>query len=493
MLDIAFNPFNDNIIASTSEDTVIRLWEIPDAGLTKNLTEPLLELIGHQRRCGFLLWHPTAENVLLSAGTDCKVFLWNVGTASIITCIELPDLIFHCSFNWNGSKLVVSCKDKKIRVFDPRTGELEQEGKGHEGAKPQKAIYLRNGKIFTTGFSRSSERQYSLRSEDILGDPIVMEIVDTSNGVLFPFYDPDTNLLYLCAKVSASLMAVHRICLIILSSISLFAQGDCTIKYYEITDEAPYVHYINTYQSSEPQRGIGHMPKRGCDIKNCEIGRFFKLHSKGLCEVISFTVPRKSDLFQEDIYPDTASSIPALTADEWASGIDREPVLISLKNGSLSSATSGAPVGSAPFKKPDAIKPANSSHTNGIGKAKPPVLEKSKLSGGSVNSKIANFQLPKESPPVTPSSLTSNNSHSYPSSNSNHTNGNSHSGQPAGAQLTDLVEELKMMKGIIIKHENRIRELEKKLVDQSNKGTNHYSKPALKGYHDSAGFLPDEV
>ena len=261
------------------------------------------------------------------------------------------------------------------------------------------------------------------------------------------------------------------------------------------------MHYINTYQSSEPQRGIGHMPKRGCDIKNCEIGRFFKLHSKGLCEVISFTVPRKSDLFQEDIYPDTASSIPALTADEWISGVDREPVLISLKNGALSSAASSAPTGGAPFKKPDAIKPANSSHSNGVAKSKPPVLEKSKPNSGAVNSKIANFQFTKESPPVTPSSLTSNNSHSYPSSNSNHTNGNSHSaghsnaggGQATGAQFTDLVEELKMMKGIIIKHENRIRELEKKLVDQSNKGTNHYSKPALKGYHDSAGFLPDEV
>lgn len=35
------------------------------------------------------------------------------------------------------------------------------------------------------------------------------------------------------------------------------------------------------------------MPKRGCDVHNNEIARLFKLHSKGLCEVISFTVPRK--------------------------------------------------------------------------------------------------------------------------------------------------------------------------------------------------------
>lgn len=40
-----------------------------------------------------------------------------------------------------------------------------QEDFGHEGAKPQKAVYLRDGLIFTTGFSRMSERQYALRVE----------------------------------------------------------------------------------------------------------------------------------------------------------------------------------------------------------------------------------------------------------------------------------------------------------------------------------------
>lgn len=269
MLDIAWCPFNDNVIASASDDAIVRLWHIPDEGIKQPLTEPLIELIGHQRRCGLLQWHPTAENVLLSAGADCTIFIWDVQSGQVLNKIEVPDLIFCCSFNWSGSRLCVASKDKKIRIYDARSGNLEIEGPGHEGAKPQRAIYLRNGLIFTTGFSRMSERQYALRSEAKLDEPIILENLDTSNGPLFPFYDPDVNLMYLCAK------------------------GDCNIRYFEITDEAPFVHYINTYQSSEPQRGIGCMPKRGCEVKNCEIGRFFKLHSKGLCEIISFTVPRK--------------------------------------------------------------------------------------------------------------------------------------------------------------------------------------------------------
>lgn len=45
------------------------------------------------------------------------------------------------------------------------------------------------------------------------------------------------------------------------------------------------------------------------------------------------TVPRKSELFQEDLYPDTVGDTSALTAEEWIEGTDAEPILISLKDG----------------------------------------------------------------------------------------------------------------------------------------------------------------
>lgn len=33
------------------------------------------------------------------------------------------------------------------------------------------------------------------------------------------------------------------------------------------------MHYLNTYSSKEPQRGMGFMPKRGLDVSKCEIAR----------------------------------------------------------------------------------------------------------------------------------------------------------------------------------------------------------------------------
>src|SRR5690606_22035064 len=73
------------------------------------------------------------NNVLLSAGADCKLIIWNVGTAEILSAISLPDLVFHVSWCWNGSRIVTTTKDKKIRIYDPKTGDMESVGGGGFG------------------------------------------------------------------------------------------------------------------------------------------------------------------------------------------------------------------------------------------------------------------------------------------------------------------------------------------------------------------------
>ncbi|XP_042647595.1 coronin-6 isoform X1 [Tyto alba] len=311
VLDIDWCPHNDNVIASASEDTTVMVWQIPDYVPVRNITEPVVTLEGHSKRVGILSWHPTARNVLLSAGCDNLVILWNVGTGEMLLVLEdmHTDLIYNVGWNRNGSLLVTTCKDKKVRIIDPRKQQVVAEkAKPHDGARPIRAIFVADGKIFTTGFSKMSERQLGLWDLKNFEEPIALQEMDTSNGVLLPFYDPDSSIVYLCGK------------------------GDSSIRYFEITDEAPYVHYLNTYSSKEPQRGMGFMPKRGLDVSKCEIARFFKLHERK-CEPIVMTVPRKSDLFQDDLYPDTPGPEPALEADEWLSGKDAEPVLISLRDG----------------------------------------------------------------------------------------------------------------------------------------------------------------
>jgi WD40 repeat protein len=67
------------------------------------------------------------QNHCSSLGGDLKVIVWNVGTASILTTIDChPESILSISWNYNGSRIVTSCKDKLFRVINPRNGEVIQ-------------------------------------------------------------------------------------------------------------------------------------------------------------------------------------------------------------------------------------------------------------------------------------------------------------------------------------------------------------------------------
>ncbi|XP_012687212.1 coronin-2A [Clupea harengus] len=330
VLDIKWNPFNDFCIASCSEDATVKIWDIPKHGILKNVTVPTKELQGHSRRVGLIEWHPTASNILFSTGYDYQVMIWNLDSQEQVmknpvrTISVHQDVVLSMSFNMDGSRLATSCKDKKIRIIDPRTGALLQESncKSH---KASKVLYLGNLKMLvSTGCSRWNHRQIALWDQEDLSVPLLQEDLDGSSGVIFPFYDPDTHMLYLAGK------------------------GDGNIRYYEISSEKPYVHFLTEYRSHLPQKGMGFMPKRGLDVCSCEVFRFYKLVTiKSIIEPLSMIVPRRSETYQEDIYPMTAGNEAALTADDWLAGMDKGPVLMSLKPGSKADSLSDLMSGKA--------------------------------------------------------------------------------------------------------------------------------------------------
>ena len=49
----------------------------------RTTTDSIVDLMKHQRRVGLVLWHPSAQNILLSAGSDNNVVIWNVGTGQV--------------------------------------------------------------------------------------------------------------------------------------------------------------------------------------------------------------------------------------------------------------------------------------------------------------------------------------------------------------------------------------------------------------------------
>jgi len=57
-------------------------------------------------------------------GSDNKIFIWNVGMGEVLCEIDFPDIPLSCSWNYDGSRFAVACKDHKLRIVDPRTGQF---------------------------------------------------------------------------------------------------------------------------------------------------------------------------------------------------------------------------------------------------------------------------------------------------------------------------------------------------------------------------------
>lgn len=74
------------------------------------------------------------------------------------------------------------------------------------------------------------------------------------------------------------------------------------------------------------------MPKRGINMHETEVMRAYKTVNDTFIEPISFIVPRKAEVFQEDIYPPTTGSKPAVSSGEWFSGKTGIPAKISMQS-----------------------------------------------------------------------------------------------------------------------------------------------------------------
>lgn len=138
---------------------------------------------------------------------------------------------------------------------------------GHQGIKGSRIVWLGDqDRLATTGFSRYSDRQLGLWDSRNLAKAIKMTTVDSSSGILMPFYDADVKMLYVAGK------------------------GDGNIRYFEYDNNELF--FLSEYKAADPQRGIAFMPKHALHVRECEVARAYKL-SNTTIEPVTFVVPRK--------------------------------------------------------------------------------------------------------------------------------------------------------------------------------------------------------
>ncbi|KAK0137010.1 Coronin-7 [Merluccius polli] len=325
--DLCWDPFDTRRLAVAGEDAKIRIWRVPEGGLTETLTEPDVILQGHTEKIYSIGFHPLASDLLVSSSYDLTVRLWDLEKgAEVMVLSGHQDQIFALAWSPDGKLLATVCKDGKVRLYDPRQSTKPvQEGPGPEGHRGARVVWVCKGKYFlVSGFDSISQRELSLYSlESLSSGPLARTNADVSPSTLIPFYDPDTSLLILTGK------------------------GDTRVCIYEIVQEQPYFLECSSFSSHEPHKGLTFLPKTACDVRDVEVARGLML-TRTTIEPLAFKVPRvKKDFFQDDLYPDTAVWWEAaLSASAWLSGSNGQHRTTSLQPKDMT------PVSKAPKEAP---------------------------------------------------------------------------------------------------------------------------------------------
>jgi WD40 repeat protein len=199
--DFEFAPFNPNLLCTASEDGLIKMWLIPEGGLTQDTEDCDGELAGHTKKLTIIKFHPSADYTLASCAADNTVKIWDVSQQTPVHSFETAQASTSLEWSANGSLLGTVTKGKQVICYDPRKEGEALSGPSHEGARQQKMVWAGdNETIITTGFSKTSERQFAVYDIKNMSEPLEMRRLDDSPGVAFPFFDADHKVFYVAGK-----------------------------------------------------------------------------------------------------------------------------------------------------------------------------------------------------------------------------------------------------------------------------------------------------
>ncbi|XP_032559819.1 coronin-7-like isoform X4 [Chiroxiphia lanceolata] len=319
--DFDFSPFDQLLLATGSADEMVKVWRLPESGQDMP-SGAGLTLGPGGAPVDVLQFHPTADGVLAS-GAGKGVTVWDVGQQQPLTALDSHgDQLQSLTWKRDGHLLGTSCKDKKLRIFDPRASPAaSQSVLGHENNKDSRLLWMGSSDcLISIGFSQMREREVKLWDTRRFSGAMLTVALDTSPGVTIPLYDADTGLLVLAGK------------------------GENLLYCFEVTPTQPALTQVTQCRTEGSTRGLAAVPRRALDVMACEVLRVLQLTDTALVPV-SYVVPRKSvQDFHEDLFPDCTGNLPATNAQAWWAGNNQQVARVSLHPARRSTETFTSPV-----------------------------------------------------------------------------------------------------------------------------------------------------
>nr|XP_060642705.1 coronin-7-like isoform X3 [Anolis sagrei ordinatus] len=305
--DLDFSPFDEQILATGSADEVIKVWRLQDGDQDPSSCNVALE--AKEGPVGAVLFHPMADGTLSSAARR-SVKVWDVERQQALTELEPhEDQVQSLGWRPDGSLLGTSCKDKKLRIFDPRTKPTPcQSVLAHANAKDSRLVWVNaEGGLLSIGFNQVREREVRLWNTRKFDSSLASVTLDASPRALIPLFDSSTGLLLLAGK------------------------GENVLFCYEVQTGQPALTKVTQCLTEGRSLGVALVPRPALDVMACEVMRALQLSDNGAIVPISVLVPRKSTQeFHQDLFPDGAGSIPGASAQAWWAGDDGQVEKVSL-------------------------------------------------------------------------------------------------------------------------------------------------------------------
>ncbi|KAH7649368.1 coronin like WD40 repeat [Cryptosporidium bovis] len=331
--DVKFSPFHTNFLATCSDDRTIKTWNLPIEGefyeilendfldsenmkrseYIEKITMPYSSLHGHDKRVTLIEFNKNSDNILSSCSSDGRLFIWDLEKSlKIRSYEESNNLCYDMKWNYFGSLISTTNKDRLVRIIDPRQERTAHNFIAHEGTRIGKCTWLGGSgiiqnKLITTGFTQSGSRSIKLWDIRSTETPIIDVQLDIMSSTLYPHFENEFKLL------------------------TVYGKGDGNIRVFRFDDtNDDSLIQVEEVRTTKPQKGICFLPVRCLDISKSEVIRIFKAVSTDTIDIISLSLPRKQHVYSEDIFPDCYAGIPSLDSNDWLKGINRPPVLITL-------------------------------------------------------------------------------------------------------------------------------------------------------------------
>ncbi|XP_033105990.1 coronin-7-like [Anneissia japonica] len=308
--DFRWDPFNNHRLVIAGENCRINVFDIPEGGLVESINEPTFYMLGHQEKIHFIIFHPLAKDMLLSASLDLTIRIWNLETRQEVMILKgHTDQIYAACWSSDGTRVATLCKDKKLRIYDPRQSNMPiKEVDGVNTGRCGRVVWVCQDQcILVSGFNRNSSRQISLYSVSNLSKTLSELVLHATPAILIPYYDEDTNVVFLYGKVGnhfLNFMFKKKIHLkpflywikvdhnegYIVPMFTL-KFGDVSIYILEVSPEEPYIFECSPFKLNSNYQAVSFLPKVSCVVKDVEFARAVVLTKMNI-EPISIIVPR---------------------------------------------------------------------------------------------------------------------------------------------------------------------------------------------------------